>query len=105
MSYLGKFIGNHISGASKYLGKTFVNGSQYLGKLNQQIGVVRDKYERTKKDVLGKIEEYNPKLRELAESGVNFLEGEAMNFLNPIQSEAQPLLKLGSNIGRLLQNY
>ena len=105
MSYLGKFVGNAVAGGVRYLGKSVSNSSQYLGKLHQTIGTVRDKYERTNKDVLGKIEEYNPKLRELAETGVNFLEGEAMNFLNPIQREAQPLLKLGSNIGRLLQNY
>jgi len=105
MSYLGKFIGNHIAGGVRYLGKSVNNGSQYLGKLNQTIGTIRDKYERSKKDVLGRIEEYNPKLREIAESGVNFLEGEAMNFFNPIQREAQPLLSLGSNIGRLLKNY
>ena len=105
MSWLGKSVGNHIAGANKYLHKTINNGSHWLGKLHQTFNSVKDKYASTKKESLGSIGEYNPKLRALAETGVNLVENEVENFVNPFKHEVQPLYNLGSNIGKLLKNY
>jgi hypothetical protein len=105
MSWLGKSVGNHIAGANKYLHKVIGNGSNYLGKLHQGYNNLRDKYAETKNEILGTLQEYNPNLRDLAETGIGFLEGEAQSFLEPIKKQVEPFLNLGSGIGKLLQNY
>ena len=105
MSWLGKTVGNHIAGGAKYLHKNIQNGSNYLGKLHQGFNSLRDKYAETKNNILGTLQEYNPNLRSLAETGINFLEDEAKNFIAPIRKEGARFLNLGSGMGRLLQNF
>ena len=105
MSWLGKSVGNHLSGANKFLHKTIQNGSNYLGKLHQGYNNLRDKYAETKNSILGTLQEYNPNLKDLAETGIGFLENEASNFLEPIRKEVEPFLNLGTGIGKMLQNF
>ena len=105
MSWLGKSVGNHIAGANKYLHKTIGNGSNFLGKLHQGYNSLRDKYAETKNEILGTLQEYNPNLRSLAETGIGFIEDEAKNLLQPIKEQAEPFLNLGTGIGRMLQNF
>lgn len=105
MSWLGKEVGNHIAGANKYLGKMIGNGSNYLGKLHQGFNSLRDRYAETKNEILGTLQEYNPNLRSLAETGINFIEDEAKSFVEPIRKQAEPFLNLGSGVGKLLQNF
>ena len=105
MSWLGKSVGNYIAGANKYLHKNIQNGSNYLGKLHQTYNSLKDKYAETKNEILGTLQEYNPNLRNMAETGINFLEGEAQSFIEPIKQQVEPFLNLGTGVGRLLQNF
>lgn len=105
MSWLGKSVGNHIAGGAKYLQKNIQNGSNFLGKLHQGYNSLRDKYAETKNNILGTLQEYNPNLRNLAETGIGFIEDEAKSFIEPIRKQAEPFLNLGSGVSRLLQNF
>ena len=105
MSWLGKSVGNYIAGASKSLHKNIQNGSNFLGKLHQGYNSLRDKYAETKNEILGTLQEYNPNLRSLAETGIGFIEDEAKNFIEPIRKEGERFLNLGTGIGRMLQNF
>jgi len=105
MSWLGKTVGNHIAGATKYLHKNIQNGSNFLGKLHQGYNSLRDKYAETKNEILGTLQEYNPNLRNLAETGIGFIEDEAKSFIEPIRKEGERFLNLGSGVSRLLQNF
>ena len=105
MSWLQKSIGNHIAGANKFLHKSINNGSNFFGKLHQVVGTVKDKYTDTRNNVLRGISDFNPKLGEIAKEGVGMLEQRAMDFINPLGNQAQPLLELGGKLGSVLKNY
>lgn len=105
MSWLQKSIGNHISGANRFLHKAINNGSHFFGKLNQVVGSVKDKYAETKNNILDRIGEVNPKLREIANEGIGMLENKAMDFISPLKNSAKPMMELGMDLGKVLKNY
>lgn len=105
MSWLGKQVGNRVSGTSKWLGKTIKNGTDWLHKANRVIGSVKDRYSMTKKGIIEGAERYSPILGNIAKEGIKFLEGEAQAFIDPVVKQAQPILSLGSGLSRALQSY
>ena len=91
MGWLGKTVGSAVSGANSWLGKAIGNGSDYLHKTKRVIGNVMDRYAKTKKDVFGAIDSFDPSLGNLARKGVQFVEDE---IRNTVMGSAKPLANL-----------
>lgn len=91
MGWLGKTVGSAVSGANSWLGKTISNGSDFLHKSKRVIGSVLDRYAKTKKNVLGAIDSFDPSLGNIARKGVQFVEDE---IGNTVMGASKPFMKL-----------
>lgn len=104
MPFLGKNVGSHIAGMSKFLGKNLSRGSSYLGKIDRMIGSVKDRYANVKNNVVSHITNYNKGLGDSVNTALDYAGGKLNDFVNPYTSQLKPLMKLGQGIGNSLQN-
>jgi hypothetical protein len=104
MGFLGKNVGSHVAGMSKYLGKNLYRGSSYLGKVDRYIGSIKDRYANLKNNVVSHITNYNKGLGSAANTAIDYAGGKLAEYTNPFTSQLKPLMKLGQGIGNSLQN-